>query len=963
MKFYKSCNLYTFLLMFSSNLFAQDREFILLKNFANAFYYNDDNNLWVSSENGWNRYDGIKTYHYEIGDTISGLKGNWIQSTLYPDNLNNLWTCTYEYLCYYDGTNQGFYCMQPVVNGDTLRSDFKIIGYDRVNEELIYRSGDSIYSYFGDRSEHLKTTDDKTQCMSFLNNSTSNDKFRINEIICSPWLIDNTIEYWKKNKNNWDKEIFPFENCKDQKESIIVSQISRFNNQLWCATNLGLLKFNLNDHCKSQIFNPDKFNLDINHLALRDSFFYITTESEGLWLFDLKNETFVKNYSVTSADIQLFSNTPVEIFSDDNHLYLSHRNQGVQRIPFYKFDNLIEFGSKKPNKIDHLDLVNDNIVVVIENGIGIWILNKNLSFIDFHPFDKSLIVIDVKASEKGFYYCNYFNLYEYDVSSNKSRLIKSGKSKQIYMLTSYNDSLAIVSSANLYVLNESQLSYRKVDFDSQLYGYYEYNHDHTIAATGSSNVRTVFNIDTTFSDLKKYVNTCIYSDVADRFHIGTSDGLYFLSKGSNNWQKLDSWQLNNKKINDLKVDSTNLYITTEEGFYLLKDNQQLLKLNIGSKQFDGNRQMEIVGNQLVWNENEKLFSINKNEIYYSDDDSISISKCTYSFDKLDEYLNMTYKWKDTPPSFHFTYSNYLHNENGLYRYKIDGIQNDYKTVSISDSLSMPVLSQGDYTISIIGLNQDLTESNRLNISLEVSGPFYMQWWFFILMPSMIFGLLYWYFHTKTKRLMKIHTMNQEISALEKSALQAQMNPHFIFNCLNAIQNFISQNDKEYAMDYLGKFAKLIRQYLNASVSDMITLDEEISMLNTYCELESLRFSERFVYEISLHEDIDTMAVRLPSMLIQPFVENAIIHGMKSNANGFIKVQFNKINDHLNVTIEDNGKGFDQSKVNIRKSLGMSITQKRLQHIQSTAGEDYQVSVNSTDSGTSIQLHIPIKAIS
>jgi len=138
------------------------------------------------------------------------------------------------------------------------------------------------------------------------------------------------------------------------------------------------------------------------------------------------------------------------------------------------------------------------------------------------------------------------------------------------------------------------------------------------------------------------------------------------------------------------------------------------------------------------------------------------------------------------------------------------------------------------------------------------------------------------------------------------------------------------------------------------------LEEEISMLNTYCELESLRFADRFNYDINVDDEIIASNIMIPSMLIQPFVENAIIHGMKGNKDGFIQIQFKGGQSHIPVTILDNGKGFDSSKINIQKSLGMSITQKRLKFLTSSVGSEYDISVNSTEKGTSIHLNIPIQ---
>ncbi|MCB0633548.1 MAG: histidine kinase, partial [Lewinella sp.] len=173
---------------------------------------------------------------------------------------------------------------------------------------------------------------------------------------------------------------------------------------------------------------------------------------------------------------------------------------------------------------------------------------------------------------------------------------------------------------------------------------------------------------------------------------------------------------------------------------------------------------------------------------------------------------------------------------------------------------------------------------------------------------------------------------------QRSALQAQMNPHFIFNCLNSIQNFIASGDKQNAMQYLSRFATLVRSTLNASVQDTITLEEELLVIENYLELEKLRFGKKFEYEVKVDPQIDQFDTCIPPLLIQPFVENAILHGFNfedKNKTGRILIAYERDNGLLRITVRDNGIGIFHSRKAkehtqpMRKSLGMSITEKRL----------------------------------
>ncbi len=187
-------------------------------------------------------------------------------------------------------------------------------------------------------------------------------------------------------------------------------------------------------------------------------------------------------------------------------------------------------------------------------------------------------------------------------------------------------------------------------------------------------------------------------------------------------------------------------------------------------------------------------------------------------------------------------------------------------------------------------------------------------------------------------------LETQVLQLERSALQAQMNPHFIFNSLNSIQNYIAKNDKMKAMNYLAKFALLVRKTLNASASKKISLEDELSMLKSYLDLEKLRFKEKFSYNLKVDEGIDKDETMLPPLMIQPFVENAIIHGLKNlQDGGEIDIHFSHQNDLLAVTVLDNGCGLDNSYTSNHKSMAMDITRQRLAFVnQSGNAEDLTV---------------------
>jgi LytS/YehU family sensor histidine kinase len=205
------------------------------------------------------------------------------------------------------------------------------------------------------------------------------------------------------------------------------------------------------------------------------------------------------------------------------------------------------------------------------------------------------------------------------------------------------------------------------------------------------------------------------------------------------------------------------------------------------------------------------------------------------------------------------------------------------------------------------------------------------------------------------------------------ALRSQMNPHFIFNAITAIQHFILNNEKESALTYLDELSHLIRKFLDHSRHATISLSEEIELLIAYINLESMRFSDKFGFVLNMDDNIDTDEIQLPSMLIQPYVENAIKHGlMHKKEYGLLQIHFHLLNKELlQVIIEDNGIGRKASaKMNSwrnahHKSLGMEVTQQRLDILNEIHNNGLRMTVedvteDAEETGTRITIYIPLE---
>ncbi|HEV7781963.1 MAG TPA: histidine kinase [Chitinophagaceae bacterium] len=288
-------------------------------------------------------------------------------------------------------------------------------------------------------------------------------------------------------------------------------------------------------------------------------------------------------------------------------------------------------------------------------------------------------------------------------------------------------------------------------------------------------------------------------------------------------------------------------------------------------------------------------------------------------------------------------------------------------------LSLQNQPPDNYTIRIRSIKRDGTPSSQYaEIHFRIRTPFWKSQWFWALLVVTGFAVTIWLIQRRNrlrqeKEIEKI-TTEKKLTELEMQALKAQINPHFVFNCLNSIKGFIYDKNYAQADIYLDKFSDLMRSTIDNSDASLISLAEEIRYLDNYLQLEKLRFNEKFDYTIIADPQIDKENVFVPAMLLQPYVENAIRHGIRSleNRKGQISITASLENEMLVCMIDDNGIGREhaarlKSKNHIEyQGRGMSISRRRavLYHIsqeiidkKDTAGEA---------AGTSIILKIPLE---
>lgn len=327
-------------------------------------------------------------------------------------------------------------------------------------------------------------------------------------------------------------------------------------------------------------------------------------------------------------------------------------------------------------------------------------------------------------------------------------------------------------------------------------------------------------------------------------------------------------------------------------------------------------------------------------------------------------------------TFQYVLPNPLNPSAVTYQYMLEGLDKDWITTD-QRRVRYPKLSGGEYRFLVRGresADQPWTETTSLGIQIPKRLAEYA--WFWALLSILFLSLaiaLYRFLVSRAKKEERLKAdFEHQVSEVQMQALRAQMNPHFLFNSLNSIKYFAISKSKDETAAYLSKFSLLVRSILNNSKSRTISLKDELDALQLYIEIEHLRLDGKFDYAIDIDSSIHIRQAQIPPMILQPYVENAIWHGlMHMEGRGKLLVQVKDMGHQIQCVIEDNGIGrakaaeFRNARTDHKKSVGMQITSDRITLINRIYKIDTQVHVvDLTDkdgqaAGTRVVINVPL----
>jgi ligand-binding sensor domain-containing protein len=486
---------------------------------------------------------------------------------------------------------------------------------------------------------------------------------------------------------------------------------------------------------------------------------------------------------------------------------------------------------------------------------------------------------------------------------------------------------------------------------------------------------------------------CLYEDHLGFLWVGTSGG--GLNRFNPETEEFDSYTTEDGLPNNiiyaiLEDNSDNLWISTNYGIskfntvnrsfvnYDVKDGLQSNEFNLGAA-LKSSKGLMYFGGMNGYN------VFNPEKIRINPVQPVVVISMFRKFNEIvpDDFYDgdtIRLNYDDNFFSFEIAALDYTNPSKNKYKYKLENIDKDWVYADAENRWAeYKKVRPGNYTFMANGTNNDgVWNEKGIKLTLLIKAPWWETWYFksFVLL---FFALsIWWIIYWRTRRLKRRHEMEKRLLDFEKQkfdleqkALRLQINPHFIFNSLNSIQSYILENDIENAVFYLGKFSQLMRIILSNTTSKYVTLKDELAALRYYIELEQLRFSNKFDYNIKIDSDLDEEFIEIPPMIIQPYVENAIIHGLINLPDtGTLSIIISKKSDNsLLCIVRDNGIGRDKAAEIARdsgikhNSRGMLITKARLEILNRQSKDDFSVRIvdlkdnNNKPAGTEVRIII------
>lgn len=678
------------------------------------------------------------------------------------------------------------------------------------------------------------------------------------------------------------------------------------------------------------------------------------------------------------------------IFKDsDDHIWIGTFNDGVYFIQNPQLQNISFTSGRKILPVSSACFIGNSVVVGTNNGLFIFDKNNNNT--------QTVIAPDEIFNE------TVYGIYPLNKKVIYSKINSVSNTVRSFLINnSFYDFTPIAS--RLFSYRKSPSEAYMADGTGTLFKIKNYTNEKF----------TVLDTLVSFPDYRTRINSIYESN--DDLYIGTSDGLCIYSLKNKKYKNYTS-QIFSFGINHIEHFKNKTFLAHENGITVLEDSALIQQ--IGDQQLTAVKKIKYYQNKIwiatldglficdnnfkpivIYNKSNGLLSNTINDIVFDGNNCCicsdkGITLC--STDDLLKQIRVANKLFitsiDADGSFleleknilklssdqsdvmiGFSSPLYVKPNKQYYRYRYSN-RYDKGWFSLENrQIHLTSIDGGTHQLEIMCSYDNINWSDPITITIKKDIPFKQTVWFNI---SIVFGSLliiliivfFWVKQVRSKATRRVQE-DRQVNLLKHQAMNSLMSPHFIFNSLTSIQNYINLNDSLKASEYLAKFSRLIRMIIEKASQSEITLHEELIRLNYYLDLERERFKGKFDFHIEVNPEVNTLDIKIPNMIIQPYAENSIIHGiLPKHEHGNLFIRFEKLNENtLLIMIEDDGIGFNKAKENAKvghKSLGTKTIENILELNTKLTGKKQTVEIidksdiSNDEQGTRITISLQI----
>ena len=992
--------------------------------------------IWIGTQDGLNRFDGYKVdvYRTQPGNKNS-LPNNYVRC-LFTDSHGTVWIGTANGLAYYDYRSGSFVSFFRGKGEDFLPGNNISVIKEDVHGILWIGTNTGLCSFDIKKKRFRRFLHDDHS------NSISSDHIRDIDFAIDGTMWISTGKGLNRLDLSTMMFTSFFHDPKDSTtlSGNILTQIAMDKDgNIWTSVNetVYLECFNTKTYRASHYRNFTEKQSQTPNNTPREIFIdrkgrlWVGTDQEGLYLF-LPDKNIFYQYKADILDQnKLQSNTVVGMYQDNSSMIWLSTQAGVQRFN----PDESKFIVYRPKSITSLPISNNSVQAIAEDPSnrlwvgtfnGVFVLDRktdaylNYQFKTNDPRSLSNNVVQSVCRDKwGNMWVGTMgglNLFDPVKKHFRRFYTKKDDVRGIAFI------LSIVSCKNGDLFFGGQGGLSKFDFDNDsvqhlsdegLSVIFEDNREILwIGVGGGSAARggllkynrftgkqeRFFSITEDTSSLPSNSIASVAQDHKGVIWIGTAAGLCRFNETTNKFTNFSEKNGSPKgQVGQLLVDDKDrIWMSTTGGISMLNESRTKFTHYDPA---DGLQGREFGGKTAGKTHDGYLLYGGKNGFNIFHPDSMRINNfippvILKNIMIFDEELNIDSSFTDLKKlklsykqnffSFEFAALNYDHPEKNQYKYQLIGFDKKMVSNGTNRVFSYTNVPPGNYTLKVTASNND-NVWNKAGFELEliIIPPFWATWWFKTIAAVVLVCSVILFFRLRENRIRKEEArqtaINKQIAEIKMIALRSQMNPHFIFNSLNSIQHFITTHEKEEALHYLSKFSKLIRKILENSRHNTVSVSNELELLQLYIQLEQLRFSNKFDYHIAVDETIDIENTEIPPLLIQPYIENAIQHGLiNKTGKGDLWLSLERNNGVLICKIEDNGIGRDkaqqieQKKTSKHVALGIKVTNERIATLSDLL--DYKIEVVIEDlytppefakdarqaAGTRVTIAIPVK---